>query len=142
MVRARLCPALAATPDGDLWLVAVLADPREPAEVRAAAAWAAHGLARARPALAAAARNEGGDDAVAANARAALTFSARSAVFVGARLRGPDGEPAIGRWVSIGVAGGPSVRVLTDRLGIARVVGLPDGPPVLQLAGLTARAAP
>jgi hypothetical protein len=58
-------------------------------------------------------------------------------------VRGPDGEPEIGRWVSIGVAGGPSVRALTDSLGVARVVGLPDGPPVLQMiAGLTARAAP
>jgi HEAT repeat protein len=143
MVRDRLCPALAATPDGDLWLAAVLADPHEPADVRAAAAWAAHGLARARPALVAAAQDEGGDGAVADNARTALTFSARSATFVGARVRGPDGEPEIGRWVSIGVAGGPSVRALTDSLGVARVVGLPDGPPVLQMiAGLTARAAP
>jgi HEAT repeat protein len=143
MVRARLCPALAATPDGDLWLAAVLADPHQPADVRAAAAWAAHGLARARPALAAAAQDDGGDDAVAANARAALTFAARSAAaFVGARVRGPDGEPAIGRWVSIGVVGGPSVRARTDSVGVVRVVGLPDGAPVLQIAGLTARAAP
>jgi HEAT repeat protein len=142
MVRARLCPALAAAPDGDLWLAAVLSDPHQPESVRAAAAWAAHGLARARHALEAAAQN-GGDDAVAANARAALAVGPRNATaFVGARLRGRQGEPAIGRWVTIGVAGGPSVRTMTDSFGGARVSGLPDGPPVLQIAGLRPRAAP
>jgi HEAT repeat protein len=143
MVRARLCPALAAVPNGDLWLAAVLADAREPASVRAAAAWAAHGLPRARPALEAAVQNGGGDDAVAANARAALTVEVRSAsAFVGVRLRGPDGEPAIGRWVTIDVAGGLSVRAATDGFGVARVAGLPDAPLVLRIAGVTARVAP
>ncbi|HZL17364.1 MAG TPA: HEAT repeat domain-containing protein [Polyangia bacterium] len=140
-VRARLCPAVAAAPDGDLWLAAVLADPHEPANVRAAAAWAARGLGRVRPALEAAAH--GGDDAVATNARAALAVASRSATtFVGARLRGPDGDPLIGRWVTIGIAGGPSVRAMTDSLGVARVAGLPDGAPILQMPGLTPRAAP
>jgi hypothetical protein len=140
-VRARLCPALAAAPDGDLWLAAVLADPHEPANVRAAAAWAAHGLGRVRRALEAAA--QAGDEAVVTNARAALAVDSRSATtFVGVRLREPDGDPLIGRWCTIGVAGGPSVRAMTDSLGVARVAGLPDGAPTLPMAGLTPRGAP
>jgi HEAT repeat protein len=142
MVRARLCPALAGAPGGDLWLAAVLTDPHQPNGVRAAAAWAARGLPRARPALEAAVQR-GGDEDVAANARAALAFEGRNTTaFVGARLRGPDGEPEIARWVTVGVAGGPSVRAMTDSVGVARVVGLPDAPAVLQIAGLRPQAAP
>ena len=47
-VRARLCAAIARAPHGGEWLAAVLAADDDRAEVRAAAAWAARGVAGAR----------------------------------------------------------------------------------------------
>ena len=83
-LRARLCAAVAATPRGGAWLAALIAARDEPVSVRAAAAWAARGLADAQDALRAAAAGAAGDP-IAANARAALAAGRT----VKRRRRGP-----------------------------------------------------
>jgi hypothetical protein len=138
-VQARLCPAIARAPEGGRWLAALLAEPRLPDQVRAAAAWAARNTAAAGPALDALAR---GDGPVAANARAART--ARPAA--GARLtevvvRAPDGAPEAGRWLAISAAGGVEIWGMTDPSGAVRLEGLPEGPLTLRLPGALLRSA-
>jgi HEAT repeat protein len=138
MVRARLCPAIASTPDGGPWLATLIATPDEAPEVRAAAAWAARGRAEARSALEAAARE--GDGVIAQNARAALSAAARPATgWTAVRLRGPDESPLVGRWVTIGDGGGIAVAAVTDSLGVARIPGLGGARLDLRAAGLTLR---
>jgi HEAT repeat protein len=137
MVRARLCPAIANTADGGAWLAALVAADDQPIRVRAAAAWAARGQAQARAALEAAAGLAEGP--LAANARAALAAGARpGTTWTAARLRGSDGQPLIGRWVTIAGADGLAVQAMTDGAGVARLSGLPGGRLELYAADLTA----
>jgi len=141
MVRARLCPAIAGTPDGGAWLAALIEAPDEAPEVRAAAAWAARGRAEARKALEAAARI--GDGPVAGNAEAALSAPpAPGTAWAAVRLRAPDGAPLVGRWVTIADPGSVAVRALTDSFGVARVAGLPDGRLDLRAEGFILRDGP
>jgi len=137
MVRARLCEAIASTPDGGAWLAALLTAPDEPPEVRAAAAWAARGRSEPRAALEVATRDR--DGAVALNARAALSAAGRPGrTWTAVRLRAPDGAPLVGRWVTMADAGGVAIEALTDSLGVARVGGLTGaGAIVLRAGGLT-----
>jgi cellulose synthase operon protein C len=141
MVRARLCPAIAGTPDGGAWLAALIEARDEAPEVRAAAAWAARGRAEARKALEGAAHD--GDAAVARNAEAALGAPAhRGTAWAAVRLRAPDGAPLGGRWVTIEDSGGIAVLALTDSFGVARVTGLPGGRLDLRAAGSSLRDGP
>jgi HEAT repeat protein len=71
-VRARLCPALAMTPPGRVQLAAVLDNPSEDEEVRAAAAWALAGAPEPAVRGALERARDGLHPAVSANARAAL----------------------------------------------------------------------
>ena len=136
-VRARLCGAVAAMPDGANWLAALLRAPDESPEVRAAAAWAARGLddGDLRDALEAA----GADDAspVAANARAALAAMrdrrSRQESWVGARLRARDGTPIAGRWVTVSFAGAGEVWAVTDDAGGVRLLGPSAGAILLRV---------
>src|SRR4029077_11190647 len=102
-VRARLCPAVARTEGGAVWLDAVIAAPAEPTEVRAAAAWAVRGAPEARDTLAAAAEGSG---PLAANARAARAARAPAegtqAATMATRIRvgTPEGGAETGRWIS------------------------------------------
>jgi HEAT repeat protein len=138
-IRAALCAALALAPGGGRWLAAVLADPQEPAAVRAAAAWSARDLPEARGALEVAAR--GPDGPVAGNARAALAAAGRPGrAWAAVRLRATDGAAIVGRWVTL-TAAGLEVRALTDAAGVARVAGLAI-PAAWSAAGLSLRAAP
>jgi HEAT repeat protein len=130
-VQARLCPAVARISGGGPWLGALVADRAAAAEVRAAAAWAARGLAAAAPALAEAARE--GDGPVPANARAARTVGGSRSAATEVRLRAPDGGAEAGRWISLSAPGGVVVWTVTDEVGAARVEGLPDGPVALQV---------
>ena len=129
-LRARLCAAITRLSDGAGWLAAWMA-PAQPAEVRAAAAWAA----RAHPELADLLRRltDAPEAPVAANARAALAWSRQrtSAPAVGARLVETDGTPASGRWVTVR-GGGLSVAVRSDASGNVRVDGLPPGAVVIE----------
>ena len=116
----------------------------EPTEVRAAAAWAAHGLddGDAREALAAAARDDVAP--VADNARAALALASagrRSKVEVwrGARLRARDGTAVGGQWVAISVEHAGDVWAMTDDAGVLRVLA-PAGPVQLRVPGSLLRA--
>ena len=122
MMLARLCPALARVSDGGARLAALIADAEQPPEVRAAAAWAARGLAPARRALEDAARGE--LEPLATNARAALAGTGAGG-WAAVRLQAPDGTPAVDRWVFFG-AGATKVAAMTDETGVARVAGL-DG---------------
>jgi HEAT repeat protein len=140
-VRGRLCAAIARTPRGGGWLASLMASPSEPLQVRAAAAWCARGLADARSALESAARSPQGP--LAANARAALAAGAgKERGGPAIRLRASDGEPLVGRWVTL-EGGGVTVAAMTDETGLARV----DGPANATVAawhadGLSPQAAP
>jgi HEAT repeat protein len=131
-VRARLCPAIARLPGGGGWLGALVGDTAEPAEVRAAAAWAARGLADAESALATAASAGAADAPVAANARAARAVGGRKGPTTEIRLRAPDGALDAGRWVAVSAGAGVVVWAVTDEAGAARIEGLPDGPLALR----------
>lgn len=123
-VRARLCEAIARLPEGGAWLQAWMS-PREPAEVRAAAAWAA----RRRPELGDTLRAlaAGPDEPVATDARAALgaAGTAGQAPYA-ARLVDPQGTPIAGRWVTFR-AGQLSVVLRSDGRGGLLAAGLPEG---------------
>jgi HEAT repeat protein len=143
-VRARACDAIARLPEGGRWLAALMRARDEPTEVRAAAAWAAHGLddGDARDALAAAARDDVAP--VADNARAALALSSadrRSKVDVwrGARLRARDGTPVSGQWVAISVEHAGDVWAMTDDAGVVRLLA-PAGTVQLRVPGSLLRA--
>ncbi len=139
-VRGRLCAAIGHTPRGGGWLASLIASSSEPLQVRAAAAWGAHGLSDARSALELAARGPQGP--LAANARAALAGARKEMGASAIRLRGPDGAPLVGRWVTL-EGGGVAVAAMTDETGLARI----DGPPGATDAawhadGLSPRAGP
>jgi len=139
-VRARLCAAIGRTPRGGAWLASLIASSSEPLQVRAAAAWCARGLPDARSALELAARSP--EEPLAANARAALASAGKEVGGRAIRLRAPDGEPLVGRWVTL-EGGGVAVAAMTDETGLARV----DGPPNALVAswhadGLSPQAAP
>jgi HEAT repeat protein len=138
--RARLCPAIAQTGGGGVWLASLIQAPAEPPEVRAAAAWAARGNGDAHDALAAAAA---GDGPIAANARAALAAasSPTPGAWTAARLAAPDGSDVVGRWVTITAAGGVVVWAKTDAEGALRVHGLPAGGSALRAADQSLRLA-
>ncbi|HVY41024.1 MAG TPA: HEAT repeat domain-containing protein, partial [Polyangia bacterium] len=127
VLRARLCAVVSRLSDGAGWLAAWMA-PGQPAEVRAAAAWAARG----HPELTETLRRLAGDGAaegpVAANAAAALAWSKPSspAQSVGARLLDTGGRPAAGRWAVVR-GGGVSVAIRSDAAGGLRVDGLRGG---------------
>jgi HEAT repeat protein len=127
-VRARLCPAIASTPDGGAWLATLILSSDQAPEVRAAAAWAARGGTEARAALESATHDV--DAAVAANARAALSAgAARTGTgWTAVRLRATDDLPLVGRWVTMANGQGPAVEAMTDSFGVARVSGLPPTP--------------
>ena len=130
-VRARLCEAIARLPDGAAWLQAWMS-PAQPAEVRAAAAWASRGRRDLADSLRALAAQPEGP--IARNARAALAAqgSGRPASCA-ARLVDPDGTPMAGRWVTLR-AGVVSIAVRSDGRGGVRAAGLPEGPVTLSLA--------
>jgi hypothetical protein len=138
-VRARLCPAIARTPQGGEWLAALIAAASEPPEVRAAAAWAARDARGARAALELAAR--GPEGPLARNARAALAAGGHAnGGWSALRLLAADGGPRAGRWVTL-AAPGIEVDVRTDEAGVARLEGLPQGA-VWRAPGLSLRARP
>jgi HEAT repeat protein len=142
-VRARLCEAIAGLPDGGAWLVALLRAPDEAMEVRAAAAWAARGIddGDVRTALDAATRDKAGP--VAANARAALAAArerSRAESWIGARLRGRDGTPTDGRWVTISFANAGEVWAVTDGAGGVRLRGPSAGAVLLRVPEALLRA--
>jgi HEAT repeat protein len=134
-VKARLCPALASLPGGDARLLALLADPEQPEQVRAAAAWAARRLLAAAatpaPGAAEALRRASGDPIapVAANARAALATAGSAAprAWAALRLQAPDGTAWPGRWVALTAADGTTIWAMTDPAGTVRVPDLPPG---------------
>jgi|GEM_PF-699542 len=140
-VRGRLCAAIAHTPHGGGWLASLIASSSETLQVRAAAAWCAHNLAEARPALEVAAL--GPEGPLASNARAALARGPGKETGARAiRLRAPDGAPLPGRWVTL-EGGGVAVAAMTDETGVARVDGLPRAAVAAwRAAGLSLQAAP
>jgi HEAT repeat protein len=120
-VRARLCAALASSPDGRLGLARVLLYPRESGEVQAAAAWALAGTRD--PALRRALdwASNSAHPAVAANARAALAATARPrGASLRLRLLGATEAPVEGRWMIAHLPAGP-VWFRTGGLGQARL---------------------
>jgi cellulose synthase operon protein C len=141
VVRARLCPAIAGTPDGGAWLSALLEARDEAPSVRAAAAWAARGNTDARARLEDATRSA--DAAIAGNARAALAAGGRPGItWAAVRLRATDDTPLVGRWVTVEDDAGLAIQAMTDSFGVARVAGLPGGHFGWRAAGLTTRGAP
>ncbi len=139
-VRARVCDAIARMREGGPWLAALIRARDETTEVRAAAAWAARGLddGDARDALAVA--RDDAEEAVAANARAAIALSAagrraQPASWVAARLRARDGAPEAGRWVVVSVPNAGDVWAKTDDAGGVRLFGVPAGPVSLRVPG-------
>ncbi len=131
-LRARLAPALTRFDAGVEQLAGALGAAAEAPSVRAAAAWALAGVADAREALRAAAASA--EPAVAANARAALaSASRRRARWSAVALADASGAAYAGRWVTVSVADGPPIWVMTDAGGRARVGGLPEGPVTLRL---------
>jgi HEAT repeat protein len=138
-VRARLCAAIARAPGGGEWLTALIAATAEPAEVRAAAAWAARDVPSARATLELAAREPAGP--LARNARAALAAGGRqNGAWSALRLLGTGGAPRGGRWVTLS-SPGIEVDVRTDDTGVARLEGLPRDA-VWRAPGLSLRARP
>jgi HEAT repeat protein len=130
-VRARLCPALAASASGRNRLVAVLADRAEDDEVRAAAAWslAGAGEPQARRALERAASAL--LPALADNARAALAVHpAPAPSWVTLRLQNAAGRPLPRAWLRVVLPGGARVWARSGQAGEASVRGLPPGGPL------------
>jgi HEAT repeat protein len=127
-LRARLCPAVAATARGGDWLAALIVAGDEPVSVRAAAAWAARGLPDARDALRAAATGAA-DDPIAANARAALAVEQHGdkTAWADLRLQLPDGMPWNDRWLTVSGTNGLTVWIATDDAGTVHLGGLPEG---------------
>jgi HEAT repeat protein len=128
-VKARLCPALASLPGGDARLLALLADPEQPEQVRAAAAWSARrliGAAGVPDGLQKATRDPVAP--VAANARAALAAAGVGPRgWAAVRLVAPDGTAWPGRWVALTATDGTTVWAMSDPAGAVRVLDLPPG---------------
>ena len=129
-VRARLCEALASSPDGRLALARALLHPRESGEVQAAAAWALAGTRE--PALRRVLEwaSNLSHPAVAANARAALALPlAARGRGASLRLRLVDEAqaPQGGHWMIAHLPVGP-VWFHTGGLGQARLPHAGAGP--------------